>query len=184
MLMVKTTLSMAVLAAAAGLTACASGPTPNAFSPDSVPDAVKVPAGHRVALETVGIGKITYECRPKKDAPGQFVWEFVAPDAQLTDRSGRLIGKYFGPPATWTNLDGSTVTGAQVSVSPGPERSIPLQLVKANPSTGNGAFTDVTYIQRVATRNGVVPADTCNELASGTRADVTYQADYIFWKAR
>ncbi len=184
MLMVKTTLATGLLAAIAGLTACASGPTPNAFSPDSVPDAVKVPAGHRVALETVGIGKITYECRAKKDAPGQFAWEFVAPDAQLTDRTGRLIGKYFGPPATWTNLDGSTVTGASASSRVTVDVSIPLQLVKANPSTGNGAFTGVTYIQRVATRNGVVPADTCNDLANGTRADVTYQADYIFWKAR
>ncbi len=166
-----------------GLTACAFGPTPNAFNPDSVPDQIKVPAGHRVALETVGSGKITYECRAKKDAPNQYAWEFVSPDAQLTDRSGRLIGKYFGPPATWTNIDGSTVTGAQVAVFP-VDKSIPLQLVKANPSTGNGGFTNVTYIQRVATRNGIVPADTCNQLAEGTRADVNYQADYIFWKAR
>ncbi|CDS53518.1 FIG00953527: hypothetical protein [Polaromonas sp. CG9_12] len=37
---------------------------------DSLPDAVKVPAGHKVAMETVGVGKITYECRDKANAPG------------------------------------------------------------------------------------------------------------------
>ena len=50
--------------------------------------------------------------------------------------------------------------------------------------SGNGSFTDTAYVQRVNTRRGVVPATTCNDAANGTRADVTYQADYIFWKVR
>ena len=40
--------------------------------------------------------------------------------------------------------------------------NIPLQLVKANPATGNGAMTGVTFIQRVATKGGVAPATACD----------------------
>ena len=40
------------LCAVALLAACASGPTMAPFSQASLPDAVKVPAGHSVALET------------------------------------------------------------------------------------------------------------------------------------
>jgi hypothetical protein len=33
-----------------------------AFSQANLPDAVKVPAGHKVSMEAVGVGRITYEC--------------------------------------------------------------------------------------------------------------------------
>ncbi|MGL4230157.1 MAG: DUF3455 domain-containing protein [Casimicrobium sp.] len=156
------------------------------FDQSSLPDAVKVPAGHRVAMETVGVGDITYECRDKKDAnnatPGQYEWAFVGPSAVLNDRSGKAIGAYYGPPATWRSNDGSTVTATQVAVSPASPGNIPLQLVKANPATGTGAMMGVTYIQRVATKGGVAPAMTCDMASKGKREVVKYQADYILYK--
>ena len=151
------------------------------FSQASLPDAVKVPAGHAVAMETVGAGDITYECRA--NMAGQFEWVFVGPDAKLMDRKGAQIGRYFGPPATWENKDGSKVTGAQLAVSPAPPGSIPLQLVKANPASGAGAMQGVTYIQRVATQGGVAPASACTASSQGQKQIVKYQADYIFWRA-
>ncbi|RZI80080.1 MAG: hypothetical protein EOP15_19740, partial [Pseudomonas sp.] len=39
-----------------------------------LPDAVKVPDGNKVMMETVGVGEITYECRDKVDAAGQTEW--------------------------------------------------------------------------------------------------------------
>ena len=39
-----------------------------AASQDALPAAVQVPAGHKVAWETVGTGDITYECRAKAGA--------------------------------------------------------------------------------------------------------------------
>ena len=153
------------------------------FSQASLPDAVKVPAGHMVAMETVGAGDITYECRAKANMAGQFEWVFVGPDAKLMDRKGAQIGRYFGPPATWENKDGSKVTGAQLAVSPATPGSIPLQLVKANPAMGAGAMQGVTYIQRVATQGGVAPASVCAATSVGQKQVVKYQADYIFWRA-
>ena len=170
------------LAAIASLGACASAPMPM-FMQDSLPDAVKVPAGHRVAMETVGVGEITYECKAKAQMADQFEWVFVGPKAALNDRSGKTVGSYFGPPATWAALDGSKLTGAQLAVAPAGMGNIPFQLVKANPAMGEGAMAGVTHIQRVATKGGVAPAMPCAVGNMGQKQVVAYQADYIFWKA-
>jgi hypothetical protein len=159
----------------------ASFAQPN-FDQSTLPDAVRVPIGHRVALETVGVGEITYECRDKKEAAAQFEWAFVGPVAVLNDRSGKAIGSYYGPPATWKSTDGSMVTATQLAVAPASAGNIPLQLVKANPATGSGIMTGVTYIQRVATKGGVAPAMTCDASSKGKREVVKYQADYILYK--
>ncbi|MES2742633.1 MAG: DUF3455 domain-containing protein [Pseudomonadota bacterium] len=161
------------------LSACA-GITP--YSQEALPAPVQVPPGHSVAMQTVGTGNITYECKPKKDAAGQFEWTFVGPDAVLSDRAGKQVGRYFGPPATWESLDGSKVTATQVAVAPAGAGSIPYQLVKANPATGEGAMRGVNYIQRVATKGGVAPALPCAAANAGAKEIVKYQADYIFWK--
>ncbi len=175
-----------VLAAAAAclVTACASGPMMmKPYDQSALPGPVQVPPGNKVAMETVGIGQITYECRVKANATGEYEWFFVGPDAKLMDRNGRQVGKYYGPPATWENMDGSKVTATQVAVAPAMAGSIPLQLVKANPAMGNGMMTGTTYIQRVATRGGVAPAIACAASNMGAKQIVQYQADYIFYRA-
>jgi hypothetical protein len=170
--------------ATAFIAACASGPMMmKPYDQAMLPATVQVPAGNKVAMETVGVGEITYECRAKAGAAGQYEWVFVGPDAKLMDRSGKQVGKYYGPPATWENMDGSKVTATQVAVSPAAAGSIPLQLVKANPAMGTGMMTGTTYIQRVATQGGVAPAAACAAGNMGARQIVKYQADYIFYKA-
>ena len=182
-----TPIALAVLSIAAG---CASPAMQSAtptmapktvFSQAALAEAVKVPAGNKVMSETVGVGQITYECRAKAAMAGQFEWVFVGPDATLADRSGKLIGKYYGPPATWESNDGSKLTGAQVAVSPAAAGNIPFQLVKANPAMGAGSMQGVSYIQRVATQGGVAPAAVCDAGSLSKKSIVKYQADYIFW---
>lgn len=167
---------------ALGLSACSSMGSHSMYSQAKLPTAVQVPAGHKVAMETVGVGQITYECRAKKDMATEHEWVFVGPDAKLQTRSGAVIGKYWGPPATWENNDGSKVTATQVAVAVAGAGNIPLQLVKANPATGMGAMQGVTYIQRVATKGGVAPSMPCRAENLGRKQIVQYQADYIFWK--
>lgn len=169
--------------ACATLAACAGTMPSRPYDQAALPPTVQVPAGHRVALETVGQGQITYECRAKANAPTESEWVFVGPDARLVDRGGKMLGRYWGPPATWEHSDGSRLTATQVAVAPAAAGSIPLQLVKANPAMGSGAMTGVTYIQRVATRGGVAPAIPCAAGNRGAKEIVQYQADYIFYKA-
>ena len=174
-----TTLCLSVL----GLSACSSMGSHPMYSQVKLPASIQVPSGHKVAMETVGIGQITYECRAKKDMATEHEWVFIGPDAKLQTRGGTVIGKYWGPPATWENNDGSKVTATQVAVAPAEMGNIPLQLVKANPATGVGAMQGVTYIQRVATKGGVAPSVVCGTTNLGSKQIVQYQADYIFWKA-
>lgn len=176
------TLAATLLAACGSMSGMKSMDMPM-YSQASLPTAVQVPAGNKVAMETVGVGEITYACNPKKDMAGQFEWVFAGPDAKLNDRSGKQVGKYYGPPATWESMDGSKLTGAQVAVAPSSAGNIPLQLVKANPAMGMGAMAGVTYIQRVATMGGVAPAMPCDAGTAGSKQIVKYQADYIFYKA-
>ena len=172
------------VAALLGLSACAGmAPPAPSFSQAALPDAVKVPDGHRVVMETVGVGEITYECRAKAGAAGAFEWAFVGPKADLNNRAGTKVGTYFGPPATWASLDGSAITGTQLAVAPAAAGSIPLQLVKANPASGAGAMAGVSHVQRVATKGGVAPNLPCDAGSAGRKEIVKYQADYIFWKA-
>lgn len=183
MILRATTLAASALTVSL-LTACSSMPTATSnYSQAQLPIAVQVPTGNKVAMETVGLGDITYQCNAKKDMPSQFEWVFVGPEAKLNDRSGKQVGKYYGPPATWESMDGSKLTGTQVAVSPSAVGNIPYQLVKANPASGNGAMTGVTYIQRVNTINGVAPASECAASNVGTKQTVKYQADYIFYKS-
>lgn len=171
------------VATVAVLAACAS-PMMAPYSQVSLPDAVKVPAGNRVALETTtSNGEITYQCRAKKDMADQFEWVFVGPAAGLKDRKGAMVGRYYGPPATWESMDGSRITGTQVAVAPNGDGNIPHQLVKANPAMGMGAMQGVSYIQRVATVGGTAPKSMCGKANDSEKQTVKYSADYIFYKA-
>ena len=166
------------------LAACSTqGTTIGPFSQSALPDAVKVPGGHRVVMETAAAGDITYQCRAKKDIEGQFEWVFIGPNAGLKDRGGKVVGRYYGPPATWESTDGSKVTGAQLAISPAESGSIPFQLVKANPAMGMGRMQGVSYIQRVNTQGGVAPASMCSTGNVDQKQVVRYRADYIFWGA-
>jgi len=167
----------------AGLGACANQALRPAFSQADLPDAVKAPAGHAVWMETAAAGDITYQCRAKKDMPGQFEWVFVGPDAGLKDRRGQLAARYFGPPATWESTDGSRLTGTQVAVASNGNTNITLQLVKANPAAGPGVMQGVSYIQRVATVGGIAPSAPCGAATEAATQRVPYQADYIFYRA-
>ncbi len=152
-----------------------------AFAQADLPDSIKVPAGHKVSMETTGVGEITYECKVKANTTAEHEWTFVGPKAVLNDRSGKMVGTYFGPPATWQAKDGSKVTGTQLAVAPSSPGNLPYQLVKANPAEGKGAMTGVAYIQRVALKGGVAPASACSASNLGAKEVVKYQADYIFW---
>ncbi len=178
-----TNIRTSTLIAAAGLallTGCAG--TSKMVDNGGLPEAVSVPAGNKQVMYTTAAGEITYECREKKDMAGSYEWAFAGPVATLKDLSGKVVGKYYGGP-TWESNDGSKVTAKQVAVSPNGADNIPLQLVKANPSMGEGAMKDISYIQRLNTRAGVAPKDPCGMGEKGQRKQVAYSADYVMYKA-
>jgi len=141
---------------------------------------IAVPSGHAVAMTAMGSGELAYECKATATA---HEWVFAGPTATLYDKDKAPVGKYYGGP-TWEANDGSKVTGKQLAVHPASAPgSIPHQLVQANPATGQGMMSGVTYIQRVNTQGGMAPTEKCGAANVGARMMVKYQADYVFYKA-
>lgn len=80
--------------------------------------------------------------------------------------------------------DGSSVVGNQLAISPALGAiHIPLQLSKGTPTAAPGVLQDITYIQRINTKNGQDFVSACTSAEVGQKVSRPYQADYIFWKA-
>ena len=112
---------------------------------------------------------------------GKFTWTLKAPEAELKDQKGNVIGSHFAGPS-WKLTDGSEVTGKVLAHADSDDsNSIPWLLVKAVGHTGNGLLAGVTTIQRINTHDGNPPAKGCDEAHRGTETKSAYTADYYFY---
>ena len=151
----------------------------NVARPD-VPAAIQAPAGEEIVLQAHASGSQIYVCQA---APGgAFAWSLKAPQADLYDQHGAVIGQHFAGP-TWKDNDGSEVTGKAVAHVDSPDPgSIPWLLVNATGHSGTGVLSRVTSIQRVHTKGGVAPlAANCDASKLNTEAKSSYTADYYFY---
>ncbi|WP_341905946.1 DUF3455 domain-containing protein [Polaromonas sp. YR568] len=167
------------------MTACSTvKPPAKEYSQDRLDDQMLVPAGNVVALETTAVGLLNYECRPNPANAGAIGWVLMKPEAEMRDRTGKVVGRYVGPPATWTHTDGSSVVGTQLALAPTTgATNIPNQLSRGTPSAAPGAMQNITYIQRIRTKGGQDMSKRCTQTEVGDKLTLPYQADYIFWKA-
>ena len=123
-------LPIAVLLAVA---AQASG---QSVSRPDVPDKINAPPGEEVVLQTHATGSQIYVCQPGTD--GKLAWTLEAPEADLHDQQGKIVGRHYAGP-TWKDNDGSGVTGKAVARVDSPNSdSIPWLLVKVVSHAGNG----------------------------------------------
>jgi hypothetical protein len=121
-------------------------------APPGLPAGLEVPAGEKLVLKAHATGFQIYTCKGAGDGPAQ--WELKAPDADLHDGKGAVIGHHFAGP-TWKHKDGSEVTGkASAHVDSPDPGSIPWLLVSATGHTGEGMFANVSSIQRINTKGG------------------------------
>lgn len=174
----NTTLAaVAAATLAATLAGCASMPPPKA---PTVPAALQVPVGAVLYLEALATGVQIYECTRRPD--GAFEWTFRFPEAPLTDRAGKNIGKHYAGP-TWEGLDGSKVVGEVRARDPGPvPGAIPWLLLGVKSTSGAGTFDTTRFIHRTATVGGVAPAGGCGEGTLGTQSRVPYKAEYFYYR--
>jgi len=124
-----------------------------------------------------------YACRP--DADGKPAWTLKAPEAELFDEQGKLIGKHFGGP-TWQLNDGSLITGKMAAKVDAPGlRAIPWLLAAVTGNSGSGKLSGVTSIQRVNTVAGLAPtAAECTAQSGEVEFKSSYSADYYFYARR
>jgi Protein of unknown function (DUF3455) len=153
-------------------------------SPPEVPSLIRAPADQEVFLEALASGAQVYECVPNSGQAGGYEWIFRAPEAQLTDRSSRDLGKHYAGP-TWEAPDGSRVLGEVKERVPGPDPSaIPWLLLAAKATFGKGVLTQTRSIQRVATKGGTKPTEACSASNANQFARVPYTATYYFYRSR
>lgn len=149
-------------------------------APPSVPEKIKAPPGDEIVLLAHASGSQIYICQQGSD--GKFGWTLKAPDAQLHDEQGNVIGRHYAGPS-WKDSDGSEVTGKAVAKVDSPDpNSIQWLLVTATGHSGEGVLSRVTTIQRINTRNGLPPPATdCNAAQQNVEAKSAYTADYYFY---
>jgi hypothetical protein len=164
------------LAAGAALAVLTAAPAARA---DGVPAALQPASGQ--PLETIAArGVQVYECRADAAAGGAAKWTFVAPEAQLFDAKGALVGKHYAGPH-WEAADGSRVVGVVAARADAPVAgTIPWLLLSAKPVAGDGRFARVASIQRVNTTGGATPTRACK---AGETERVPYTADYVLFSS-
>jgi hypothetical protein len=153
----------------------------NAGTIPEVPETLKVPATQVLSLETQATGVQIYKCKASKHDPMRFEWVFKAPEAVLTDNTGKMIGRHYAGP-TWESNDGSKVVGEVRAQDSGPDpNSIPWLLLSAKSTSGNGAFGLTHSIQRLRTSGGKAPAAGCDHAQVDKEIRVPYKAVYYFY---
>lgn len=160
-----------------------SAVTASAMQEPEVPAALRAPADEELFVEARAVGVQVYECTRQAAAPG-YAWTFRAPEAALTDASGRDIGKHYAGP-TWEAPDGSRVAAEVKARDAGPRASaIPWLLLSAKSIPASGTLAGTRSVQRVDTVGGIAPSSACNASNTAEIARVPYTATYYFYRAR
>jgi hypothetical protein len=168
-----------------------------------VPTDVQVQTGNTPFLKASAVGTQNYICLPT--ATG-LAWKFQGPQATLfltfkwlnTEVRQQIVTHFLSPNpaeenlarATWqSSIDTSTVWAKKIGESSDrayvEEGAIPWFLLQVTgmqrgPS-GGSLLSPTTFIQRVNTTGGVMPATGCAE--AGKIAFVPYTAEYIFYRS-
>jgi Protein of unknown function (DUF3455) len=134
-------------------------------------ESIDVPPHSRLLLRAVGRGDQVYGCVNGR-------WALKAPDAELLNQEGSVIGRHFAGP-TWQLNDGSWVKGRAVAKQVAPDATaVPWLLLES--VGGTGRLGTVRFIQRTGTHGGNVPDGSCSQNAMRS---VPYTATYSFYEA-
>jgi len=155
-------------------------PPAQAADKDDIPAILRPPGGEKLALRTHATGWQIYAC--SNDSQGSPKWTLKAPDADLHNQKGQVVGHHSAGPV-WKYKDGSQVTAKAAAHVDSPDgKSIPWLLLTATGHEGKGKLADVTSIQRVHTMGGQAPAAAeCDASKINTEARSSYTADYYFY---
>jgi|SRR5580700_9482637 FtsP/CotA-like multicopper oxidase with cupredoxin domain len=178
----SSTASICAIAAVIGLFCVAPALAQMAGGPTSAVQAqLQPPAPAAPLLRANAQGSQIYTCTAKPGGAG-FEWTFKAPEATLSDASGKPVAEHFAGP-TWRAEDGSTVVGEVAANAPAPSgQGIAWLLLKAKSHQGAGAFAGVSYIQRIETNGGLAPSVGCDAAHVDQEQKVPYTAVYLFYK--
>ena len=140
------------------------------------------PKEAKLVLLAYAKGDQIYTCTEQN---GQYSWTLKAPEAQLLDKKGKVLGRHFKGPS-WELSDKSAVTGRMIAHVDAPRKNaIPWLLVEVVGHSGEiGQLSSVTYIQRINTKRGKAPARGCASSSGGKDVRSPYSATYRFYETK
>lgn len=153
-----------------------------------IPEAIELPAnlpGGNTRVETYfaeGVQKYKAQQKAGSD-PVTYEWVFVAPQADLYDKTNKKIGTHSAGPS-WQLFGSADSIFAQhfsppkTAPAPDPSSIDWLLLMPKAGKTPTGVFANVAYIQRIATQGGKAPAIPPASITETT--EVKYTAVYRF----
>lgn len=145
---------------------------------------INTPFGNSRVATYYASGFQHYKAQQKPGSEtGTYEWVFVAPQAHLYDTTNKKVGTHGAGPY-WTLSATDSIFAQQFTpaklASPD-ANSIPwLLLMPKTGKTATGVFSNVDYIQRIATKGGKAPAKAPQSLTE--TASVYYAAIYRFSK--
>ena len=181
--MIRLSVALAHLAAIAVLASLAGSATAQGTpaTAEDVPANLAPPAGSVLLFELGARGVQIYACEADPDDATAFAWTFKAPEAELLNGRGEVVGSHFAGP-TWQGHDGSAVVGAVLDRADSPDAgSIPWLLLEAKEHAGSGVFSTITHIQRLDTVGGAAPTEGCDADHAGDEVREPYEATYAFY---
>jgi len=136
--------------------------------------------GLKPYLAVYAKGVQIYVCSKGDNA--NWIWTFRAPEAELFDATGTLVGRHYAGPS-WAGTDRGTVVGAVTASADAPVAdAIAWLRVEVRSREGTGVFTQASRILRVSTLGGKAPTAGCDEARVGSELRVPYTATYYFLK--
>jgi hypothetical protein len=150
----------------------------------TIPAIVAVPEGSSRIATYYAEGVQRYKAKEVSGLPGTYEWAFVAPQADLYEHNGKLVGTHGAGPH-WTlsaedSIFGQHFVPARVAASPDASSIDWLLLKPKSGTTPTGIFRDVAFIQRIATEGGKAPIQPPFNLTD--TVNVYYKAVYRFSK--
>ena len=134
------------------------------------------PENSSIVLALVADGIQIYESKP--NPAGGFQWSLKAPEAELKNAAGEILGKHGAGPS-WTLNDSSSIVGTVPPLKNlAAPAGIPWLLVAVKSKSGSGTLDKVDYVMRVATEGGVAPAEPPK--TQDETAKAKYHAIYLF----
>ena len=153
-----------------------------------IPEAVQVPAnppgGNTRVATYFAEGVQKYKAQQKAGSePGTYEWVFVAPEADLYDKTNKKIGTHSAGPSWQLFGSADSIFAQQFSppktaASTDPSSIDWLLLMPKAGKIPTGIFANVAYIQRIATQGGKAPVNPPVSLTE--TVEISYTAVYRF----
>jgi hypothetical protein len=181
----------AALLASLWLGGCATPPGTDRPSTPKPPDSplaapslglfsqIKVPDGHEPVLRLAAKGAQVFRC--ERSGSG-FEWRFRQPDAELFDAQGKPIAKH-GASFSFEHRDGSRLLGTVEAHDKASTADTLPWLLLSTKSFGKGAFSGITYVQRLETSGGM-PPPACPAQEENRLLRVEFSAIFVFYRPR